>query len=138
MSALFTYGTLTLKPIGQSFFGNRTGIRALLKGYKRVKISFNNHILFYPALIPCPESQCDGLLFFDLTDSDWEKLDAYEGEMYERIFVTVETNNETIKAYTYRWNYPDEYSLLDEEWNPQSISEVDLRRFISDEGLSRP
>ena len=66
----------------------------------------------YPAVITASESfyltsrsdcSVDGTLVQGLTESDIRFLDAFEGEEYERIIVTVSTGEEETEAYVYKW-----------------------------------
>jgi gamma-glutamylcyclotransferase (GGCT)/AIG2-like uncharacterized protein YtfP len=56
----------------------------------------------YPALVPDNKGRVEGMGYFDVPEPAWERLDRFEGEMYERWPVEIELNNGvTLVAATY-------------------------------------
>jgi gamma-glutamylcyclotransferase (GGCT)/AIG2-like uncharacterized protein YtfP len=71
---------------------------ARLKGYRRRSVIGEN----YPAIMPDRQASVDGLIYRNVPSSAWDRLDRFEGEMYERHHVAVELNNRTtLSAETY-------------------------------------
>ena len=87
---------------------------ATLRGYSRRSVIGEN----YPAIIPDREATVDGLIYRNLPSSVWDRLDRFEGEMYERHHVAVELNNRTtLSAETYVI-HPDYLNRLDQsDWD---------------------
>jgi gamma-glutamylcyclotransferase (GGCT)/AIG2-like uncharacterized protein YtfP len=56
----------------------------------------------YPGIIPYPDAVVEGMVYFNVPDSVWQKLDRFEGEMYTRETVNVALNDGTdIEAFVY-------------------------------------
>lgn len=72
---LFAYGTLTDRRILTRVLGRTppTGVNATLYGYKRWETT-----LGYPIILPESGGICEGMVFYNLNQQDWERLDAYE------------------------------------------------------------
>lgn len=95
MPLLFVYGTLR-EPIVQTRVLGRTvsGQPAMLPGWRRDWIPVSGYAAeiagstVHPAAAPDPDSSLDGLVL-EILESDWAALDAYEGEPYQRIEVTL-------------------------------------------------
>jgi gamma-glutamylcyclotransferase (GGCT)/AIG2-like uncharacterized protein YtfP len=84
---LFAYGTLRDAPIQQSVFGRRlNGDPDGLAGWRRGQVIIEGQA--YPMAEPDPASELDGRLY-QLTQDDLVRADAYEGETYRRIRVTL-------------------------------------------------
>ena len=84
---LFAYGTLRDAPIQQSVFGRLLdGDPDRLAGWRRGQVVIEGET--YPMAEPDPASELDGRLY-QLTQDDLALADAYEGETYRRIRVTL-------------------------------------------------
>ena len=69
-----------------------------LKDYSRQAV-IGEH---YPAIMPDEKGIVDGVVYRNVPDSVWDRLDRFEGEMYARQPVQVELNDgETLLAETY-------------------------------------
>jgi len=119
---LFAYGTLMVHRIMHSVSGiDQSGAPALLSGYRRRLL----HGEVYPAIRPHPRDSVAGMLYTRLGRSAWQRLDRFEGELYQRETVMVELpDKQRIQAQTYvlKPQYhglmtPDTWSL---EWFLQS------------------
>jgi gamma-glutamylcyclotransferase (GGCT)/AIG2-like uncharacterized protein YtfP len=116
MSDLFVYGTLLSKEIWTSIVsGKYSSNSGVLNGYARKKVKGKN----YPGLIEQIGSIVEGLIYYDISEDDSKKLDAYEGEEYARnnISVLLESGK-NVKCFTYL--FKQEYSdrLMKEDWTP--------------------
>ena len=96
---LFAYGTLMCSDIMEEVSGVKaTGIGAVLHGYSRRCVRGQH----YPGLIKETSERVDGIIYFDIPDWAWGRLDHFEGDMYERLPVSVETaDKKRISAETY-------------------------------------
>lgn len=84
---LFAYGTLRDASIQQSVFGRRlSGDPDGLTGWRRGQVMIEGQV--YPMAEPDAASELDGRLY-QLTQDDLARADAYEGETYRRIRVTL-------------------------------------------------
>ena len=92
MKNLFTYGTLMFDDIMVEVSGCRLShTHGTLKGYSRRAVLGAT----YPAVMPDKESLVNGLVYRNVPDSVWTRLDEFEGDMYERHHVVVELNDGT-------------------------------------------
>ncbi len=99
MGNFFAYGTLMCQDIMEDVSGCRLSYLAgVLRGYSRRAVKGEH----YPALVPSENGYVEGVVYRNLPDSAWERLDRFEGEMYIRQLVRVELNDETnLLAATY-------------------------------------
>ena len=99
MRNLFAYGTLMCEDIMLEVSGCQlTPVPGTLKNYSRRKVKGEQ----YPAIMPHKHSDVKGVVYQNVTDSGWERLDAFEGEMYARQSVQIELDERTIlSAETY-------------------------------------
>lgn len=85
--SLFAYGTLRDAPIQQSVFGRRlSGDPDSLRGWRCGQVLIDGQV--YPMAEPDPASDLEGQLY-PLTPDELDRADAYEGEEYRRIQVTL-------------------------------------------------
>ena len=86
----------------------------ILRGYSRRSVTGEN----FPAIIADREATVDGLIYRNIPSLVWDRLDRFEGKMYERHHVNVELNNqETLSAETYVI-HPAYLNLLDQsDWD---------------------
>jgi cation transport regulator ChaC len=71
---------------------------AVVYGFKRRCVRGEH----YPALVPAEGGRVEGVLYRDLSDAAWQRLDRFEGEMYDRQQVQVEVLDGTVlSAFTY-------------------------------------
>jgi len=103
---LFAYGTLADRRVIAKVLGRSLpqGVQATLRGYRRLETT-----LTYPIVLPEAGALCKGVVYFSLTDADWERLDIYENirstpPAYFRRLVTVEGTHGNMSAYVYIGN----------------------------------
>jgi gamma-glutamylcyclotransferase (GGCT)/AIG2-like uncharacterized protein YtfP len=99
MENLFAYGTLMCDDIMREVSGcSLTQIPGTLKGYSRRSVKGKH----YPALVPDEEGLVAGVLYRDVPDPAWDRLDRFEGEMYARRVVRIEqSDGAALPAATY-------------------------------------
>lgn len=88
MQHLFAYGSLMCPDIMRLVSGvEPISQPARLRGYRRCRVRNEP----YPAVIADRTATLDGVLYRDLNTSAWERLDRFEGDLYQRIQVRVGT-----------------------------------------------
>lgn len=99
MKNLFVYGTLMSEEIMLAVSGiKKRGLPAVLERYGRYAIKGER----YPAIRPENEESVEGLLFLEIPDPAWRRLDQFEGDMYARKPVDVLLEDgKTASAETY-------------------------------------
>lgn len=97
---LFVYGTLRDDDVIQAVLGRPLAelspTRAHLPGYTALRVAGQ----VYPGLRTSSET-ASGLLLHGLTAADLNRLDAFEGEAYERVAVTVSADGASHAAFVY-------------------------------------
>lgn len=125
--AAFVYGTLQVPAVLQRVLGRVPPLRsAELRHYRRRHVSRQR----YPAVVPSPNESVVGSLLYDLRETDWPLLDAYEGSLYarEHVAVTVSGQTHDVQCYVLR---PEYAHLLDEQaWSLEQFVERDLVGFL--------
>jgi len=92
---LFAYGTLQLPDILHAVVGERWhGRAAVLDGYACYRIRGKP----YPAIVVEPTGSVSGLLYSDVGAPELERLDRYEGELYERRTLGVRVDGTPLTA----------------------------------------
>jgi gamma-glutamylcyclotransferase (GGCT)/AIG2-like uncharacterized protein YtfP len=87
MAHLFAYGTLMCEDIMQEVSGCRPSpLKATLTGYSRRRVRGED----YPGLLPWEPGRVEGVVYRDLPEPAWRRLDRFEGAMYTRLGVAVE------------------------------------------------
>lgn len=70
----------------------------VLKGFSRWSVKGEK----YPALVPDERGRVDGLVYRDVPNLAWDRLDRFEGEMYARRIVQIElTDGNSLLAAAY-------------------------------------
>lgn len=127
MINLFTYGSLMCSDIMTRVAGCQAEFSpARLNNYFRSNIRDRE----YPGITPRPGTMVTGALYLNLSPEAIQRLDVFEGELYQRKIVEVVTEHHKIlKAMTYviKPQYRD--LLTDEEWNFNYFLAVGKKRF---------
>ena len=102
-------------------------IYVTLNGYRRSPVRGQ----VYPALLRDEAASVEGILYLDLDDQAWTRLDHFEGAMYQRENVEVETvTGDRLPATTYVIR-PEHDELLDQgEWSFAEFLETGKSRFL--------
>ena len=115
MSNLFAYGTLMHEDIMQEVAGcippHEPGT---LKRYSRRCVKGEN----FPAIVPDQAGRVAGIVYKNVSDLSWERLDLFEGDFYARRLVQVELNDGTTfsaDAYVVKTQFVDR--LAPSEWD---------------------
>jgi gamma-glutamylcyclotransferase (GGCT)/AIG2-like uncharacterized protein YtfP len=115
VKGLFTYGTLMCDDIMRSVAGcSLPHTHAVLPNFRRYTVKGE----VYPALVVHKGDRVEGVVYHDIPDTAWFRLDRFEGEMYERRLVNVvlpDGSAETVYTYVIR---PEFEGRLDStEWD---------------------
>lgn len=115
MDHLFAYGTLMCEDIMEEVSGCRLSHEpGTLKGYSRRAVRGE----CYPAVMADEKARVGGILYRDVPDAAWERLDRFEGEMYARRPVQIESNDGALllaATYVVRSEFLDH--LEEHEWD---------------------
>lgn len=117
---LFAYGTLMVPQMVRRLLGRGiTSVSGTLEDYACYAVKHQ----IYPAIVAVNGSNVSGLVYQDLMENDLEKLDQYEGDMYDRTEVRVQLSDGNYilcQTYVCKVEY---YSYLDNKlWTPSKIS----------------
>jgi gamma-glutamylcyclotransferase (GGCT)/AIG2-like uncharacterized protein YtfP len=115
MSSLFAYGTLMCEDIMRDVSGHLgVPIPATLSDHLRLRVSGE----YYPGIVRKTGRQVDGVIYQGLGNTAWERLDRFEGEMYQRVPVRVTLQSGSIlQAQTYLVHPDFTHLLADTEWD---------------------
>lgn len=96
--ALFAYGTLMFEDIRSAVTGRRFRIgRAVLPDHRRQRIGD----LVVPAVQPWTGESVEGVVLFGLDRSCLARIDHYEGDLYDRRLVRIESRGGSRMAFCY-------------------------------------
>lgn len=112
---IFVYGTLQLGEVMEAVVGRRfDGAPARLPGHRRRRV----HARTYPAIVQARDESTDGVVFSGVDDESLVRLDAFEGSLYVREWVTLETGD---GAWAYVIAPENEHLLSDQPWDPEEF-----------------
>ena len=95
---VFTYGSLVVSEVWALVAGRlHEAEPAVLHGFRRRQI----HGASYPGIIPAQGEHTEGILWSGVNARELERLDDFEGDMYERRAVAVQVDSGTVQAEVY-------------------------------------
>ena len=127
---LFVYGTLMIPEVmrrvtGQSFQAKE----GILRGYARFLVRDET----YPGLMPFPDVETEGVVYYDLDEDAVRLLDLFEGDMYERVEVNVEAEDHSwVEAETYIVRPRQRKRLTAKSWDEDEFRTRHLAAFLRD------
>jgi len=127
----FSYGSLMFPDVMHAVAAQKgmRSVPAKLKGWQRFRI--RDHT--YPAACrSTAAASILGILWFDLSDSAWKRLDEFEGEVYRRVNVEVESESGIHSAWVYEYLRPE--LLLAEDWDELAFQRQHAASFFSQHG----
>ncbi len=95
--------------VGRSGIGNE----AILKGFMRRGLRG----LSYPGMIANQQESVRGLIYHQLSQFEFDRLDTFEGSMYYRRNVQVLLNEQVIPCFTYVLRDQYHNLLAENDWN---------------------
>ena len=129
MPNIFTYGSLMFDQVWSRVVkGDYDRYEAILHGYDRKGVRDE----VYPALFPSPsQSQVQGIVYLNVTPSDLESIDRFEGEYYFRNTELVDTEEAGVisaEVYVLKEEY---YAIIShQDWDPVQFSTTGIHFFI--------
>ncbi len=130
--AVFTYGSLMFPSVWSAVVrGSYPGRRAVLQGFRRYAVRGET----YPAAVRDPDARIAGQLYAGVDADDLARLDAFEGNEYQRITVPVRLiaadgrQGEEIEAELYLFLPADRIDPRD--WDPDRFRTDALSTFIA-------
>lgn len=91
-----------------------SAVPATLPGYRRLRVRGEH----YPAVVPDADTQVEGVVYLNVPEAAWARLDQFEGEMYSREIVQIRlADSTTIPAETYVFQASFTDCLDDTAWD---------------------
>ncbi|HEY4080487.1 MAG TPA: gamma-glutamylcyclotransferase family protein [Burkholderiaceae bacterium] len=130
MAHCFTYGSLMWADIMETVCGcAHVQLAAQLADHARHPLRGQD----YPGMQPSVGSSVEGRLYLDVGEAALARLDAFEGEQYERTAVTVRlTDGRELPAWTYLFKTEFSDQLEAGEWNVQRFEREGKARFMAE------
>lgn len=125
----FTYGSLMWADIMARVCGREFASEpASLADHARHPVRGQD----YPGLRPAPGGVVPGRLYRDVDAAAWARLDAFEGEEYERADVLVAlADGRTLPAQVYRFRGDFAGRLLPGAWDVAAFEREGRERFLA-------
>jgi gamma-glutamylcyclotransferase (GGCT)/AIG2-like uncharacterized protein YtfP len=125
----FTYGSLMWADIMARVCGREFASElASLAGHSRHPVRGQD----YPGLRPAAEGRVPGRLYRDVDAAAWARLDAFEGEEYERVEVSVALADGRLEtAWVYRFRPAFAERLLPGAWDVDAFEREGHARFTA-------
>ncbi len=128
MDNLFAYGSLMCTDIMLLVSGeNCRSSRGTIQGYQRLKVRDECH----PGLVRGGDKVVEGVVYHNLTKDCWNRLDRFEGLMYERETIDVvvgATATILANAYLVKLEYRDR--LKSELWDYEEFLKSGKNSFV--------
>ena len=124
----FTYGSLMCDDIMGAVCAAAplSPLPARLAGFRRAPVIG----VEYPGMVPAADGLVEGVLYLDLPATAWPRLDAFEGDEYQRSEVEVElAGGRRLMAWTYVFKPEYAERLGEGEWDFQRFLETGKARF---------
>ncbi len=127
--SLFCYGTLQSPLVMKSVTGSAfSGEEAILNGWARYRVQKSE----YPGIRQEEGGAVSGKLYWDMDEQAIEKLDAFEGDKYQRVCVTVELpDGKQQEAWAYSFKEDFQHLLSNDPWELNRFMQNGLERFIN-------
>jgi gamma-glutamylcyclotransferase (GGCT)/AIG2-like uncharacterized protein YtfP len=125
---LYAYGTLQNRAVIALIVGRElVGNPARLAGYARFCIIGR----VYPAIVAAPTGEVDGVVYSDLDAAEVERLDLYEGDLYERRELPVRAGDRVITAHCYVLRPEHGHHLSSESWDLAAFERDHLADYLA-------
>jgi hypothetical protein len=101
-------------------------LAGVVRGYSRRAVRGE----YYPGLVSEDAAHVDGIVYFGISASAWERLDRFEGNMYCQRLVPVELNDGSrTDAITYVFRPEFRRLLSEKEWDYVKFLRHGMMRF---------
>ena len=102
-------------------------VDAILRGYARFMVKGAS----YPGIIPATNAVTEGIIYFDVDELSLERLDIFEGDLYQRTPIRAETQGGKIlnvETYVIKPEHRDYLSL--QKWDVAEFIQNSLEAFL--------
>ena len=125
---IFAYGTLMIPEVMYAVTTREFLFKnAMLRGYARFTVKGES----YPGIIPVTDATTEGIIYFNVDKLSLARLDAFEGDLYQRTPVRVEMEkDEILNAETYVIKPEYRGYLSSKEWNVKEFNQKHLGAFL--------
>ena len=125
---VFAYGTLMVSDVMYAVTTREFRFKnAILRNYVRFTVKGES----YPGIIRVTDMVTEGIIYFEVDKLSLERLDAFEGDLYQRTPVRVETEKkEILNAETYVIRPEYRGYLSSKEWNVKEFVQKHLEAFL--------
>ena len=126
--SLFVYGSLLAPEVQAALLGRvPASVAATLPGYRRSTVASRT----YPGAVPSDGEAASvrGMLLQNLSDAEWQLLDAFEGDEYRRRTVR-STLDDGREQETLTFVFAREDGLLPDPWSYESWRATHLDTFV--------
>jgi gamma-glutamylcyclotransferase (GGCT)/AIG2-like uncharacterized protein YtfP len=125
---IFAYGTLMIPEVMYAVTTREFRFKnATLRGYARFTVKGES----YPGIIPVTDAVTEGIIYFDVDELSLTRLNAFEGDLYQRTPVRVETEkDEILNAETYIIRPEYRGYLSSKKWNVKEFNQKHLEVFL--------
>ena len=131
---LFAYGTLQIPEILQHLLGRTLpATHAVLAGYRCFRLGDKP----YPAIIEQPHARVSGLLHAGVSDAELRLLDRYEGELYERRLVDLQTAAGVLPGFVYVLGAAHREQIGSDEWDLATFRRDHLPQYLQEVARTR-
>lgn len=129
MFNIFVYGTLMIPSVMYAITARHfRSQKAILKGYARFTIKGES----FPGIIPVTDKSTEGILYFNVDEPSLERLDIFEGDLYQRTPIQAETQGVKIlnaETYVIKPEHRDYLSL--QKWDVEEFVQNSLEAFLN-------
>jgi len=125
---IFTYGSLMFPSVMRAVTEQEfPSLKARLRDYARYEVIGEA----YPGLTPLEGAVTEGVLYLDVDVLSVRRLDDFEGPLYERTEIAVDTpEGESLTAQTYVFKPQYRDRLSSDEWGAKHFEKADLLEFM--------
>lgn len=128
-ASLFVYGTLCVPVVRRSIIGRETSAEpASLPGFRCEELRG----VVFPGIQPAAGERAIGALVKGLSEREFQKLDDFEADLYQRQEVTVDLDDETAPAFAYVVAERHRDQLTGEPWSLEEFVVKHLDRYKGD------
>ena len=125
---IFAYGTLLIPCVMYAVTAREFRFKnAILRGYARFTVKGES----YPGIIPVTDAVTEGIIYIDVDELSLERLDAFEGDLYQRTPILAEIKGEetfNAEAYVIKPKFRNHLSWS--EWNMKEFARKHLKAFL--------
>ena len=125
---LFTYGPLVLAQVMKGVTGRVFRFKeAKLRGYREFRVNSDAE---QAAIIPFPDMETEGMVYFDVDDASLKRVDGFQGALYRRVEVNVEgLTGDWIEAEAYVIRLKNIEVLSAGPWDEEAFRQKHLSKY---------